>query len=77
MQAKKLGIFTIGGGVPRNWAQQVGPFFDILQNRLEDYFAFRAVSLRHPYLSGAGALGRLKRLHLPGGHILGKICSGK
>ena len=34
MQAKKLGIFTIGGGVPRNWAQQVGPFFDILQNRL-------------------------------------------
>lgn len=32
--AKKLGIFTIGGGVPRNWAQQVGPFFDILQNRL-------------------------------------------
>jgi len=34
MDAKKLGIFTIGGGVPRNWAQQVGPFFDILQNRL-------------------------------------------
>ena len=34
MAAKKLGIFTIGGGVPRNWAQQVGPFFDILQNRL-------------------------------------------
>jgi deoxyhypusine synthase len=34
MQARKLGIFTIGGGVPRNWAQQVGPFFDILQNRL-------------------------------------------
>ncbi|MBM3200176.1 deoxyhypusine synthase [Candidatus Woesearchaeota archaeon] len=23
--AKKVGIFTIGGGVPRNWAQQVGP----------------------------------------------------
>ncbi|MBW1917936.1 MAG: deoxyhypusine synthase family protein [Deltaproteobacteria bacterium] len=35
LKAKKLGIFTIGGGVPRNWAQQVGPFFDILQNRLE------------------------------------------
>lgn len=34
MQAQKLGIFTIGGGVPRNWAQQIGPFFDILQNRL-------------------------------------------
>lgn len=34
LQAKKLGIFTIGGGVPRNWAQQIGPFLDILQNRL-------------------------------------------
>jgi deoxyhypusine synthase len=30
----KLGIFTIGGGVPRNWAQQVGPFWEILEKRL-------------------------------------------
>ncbi len=29
-----LGIFTIGGGVPRNWAQQVGPYFDIANARL-------------------------------------------
>jgi deoxyhypusine synthase len=29
-----LGIFTIGGGVPRNWAQQVGPYLEILQARL-------------------------------------------
>jgi deoxyhypusine synthase len=28
-----LGIFTIGGGVPRNWAQQVGPYLDILRKR--------------------------------------------
>ena len=34
LQAKKVGIFTIGGGVPRNWAQQVGPFLEILQYRL-------------------------------------------
>ena len=26
----KLAIFTLGGGVPRNWAQQVAPFVDIL-----------------------------------------------
>ena len=31
---KRLGIFTIGGGVPRNWAQQVGPYTDILHLRL-------------------------------------------
>ncbi len=34
LRAKRLGIFTIGGGVPRNWAQQVGPFVDIINIRL-------------------------------------------
>ena len=34
MKAKTLGIFTIGGGVPRNWAQQVGPYVDITNARL-------------------------------------------
>ena len=34
LRAKRLGIFTIGGGVPRNWAQQVGPFIDITNVRL-------------------------------------------
>jgi deoxyhypusine synthase len=32
--AKRLGIFTIGGGVPRNWAQEIGPFIDITNHRL-------------------------------------------
>ncbi len=31
---RKLGIFTIGGGVPRNWAQQVGPFWEVLGHRI-------------------------------------------
>lgn len=32
--ARCLGIFTIGGGVPRNWAQQVGPYYEIAGERL-------------------------------------------
>lgn len=32
--AKRLGIFTVGGGVPRNWAQQVAPYYDITADRL-------------------------------------------
>jgi len=32
--AKRLGIFTIGGGVPRNWAQEIGPYIDIVNHRL-------------------------------------------
>ena len=27
-KAKRVGIFTIGGGVPRNWAQQAGAFLE-------------------------------------------------
>ena len=34
LDAERLGIFTIGGGVPRNWAQEVGPFVDIMNHRL-------------------------------------------
>ncbi len=34
MEHETLGIFTIGGGVPRNWAQQVGPYLEILSSRL-------------------------------------------
>ncbi len=34
LSAKRLGIFTIGGGVPRNWAQQVAPDVEIANVRL-------------------------------------------
>jgi deoxyhypusine synthase len=33
-KASRLGIFTIGGGVPRNWAQQVGPYLEIIERTL-------------------------------------------
>jgi deoxyhypusine synthase len=32
-RAHRIGIFTIGGGVPRNWAQQVAPYYDITRER--------------------------------------------
>jgi deoxyhypusine synthase len=38
LRAKRLGIFTVGGGVPRNWAQQVGPFVDMLNMRMGTKF---------------------------------------
>jgi deoxyhypusine synthase len=34
LNAKKLGIFTVGGGVPRNWAQEIGPYIDITNHSL-------------------------------------------
>ncbi len=33
-RADELGILTIGGGVPRNWAQQVAPYYDITNARV-------------------------------------------
>jgi deoxyhypusine synthase len=32
--SKRVGLFTIGGGVPRNWAQEVGPYIDTVNHRL-------------------------------------------
>jgi len=34
LRQKKLGIFTVGGGVPRNWSQQFGPFIELRHRRL-------------------------------------------
>jgi deoxyhypusine synthase len=36
LRQKKLGIFTIGGGVPRNWSQQFGPFIELRHRRLAE-----------------------------------------
>ncbi len=33
LKQERLGIFTIGGGVPRNWAQQLGPFIELRHRR--------------------------------------------
>jgi len=34
LRQKKLGILTIGGGVPRNWAQQFGPLIELRHRRM-------------------------------------------
>jgi deoxyhypusine synthase len=34
LRQKRLGLFTIGGGVPRNWAQQFGPFIELRNRRI-------------------------------------------
>jgi deoxyhypusine synthase len=34
LRQTRIGLFTIGGGVPRNWAQQFGPFVELRNRRL-------------------------------------------
>lgn len=38
---KRIGIFTIGGGVPRNWAQQLGPYLEFMENNMGIKGAFK------------------------------------
>ena len=33
LETKRMGIFTIGGGVPRNWSQQFGVYAELLARR--------------------------------------------
>jgi deoxyhypusine synthase len=33
MATKRMGIFTIGGGVPRNWSQQFGVYAELMARR--------------------------------------------
>jgi deoxyhypusine synthase len=34
LRQTRLGILTVGGGVPRNWSQQFGPFIELRHRRL-------------------------------------------
>jgi len=36
LRQTRLGIFTIGGGVPRNWSQQFGPFIELRHRRMKE-----------------------------------------
>jgi deoxyhypusine synthase len=41
LRQKRLGIFTIGGGVPRNWSQQFGPFIELRHRRLGEHVSLK------------------------------------
>ncbi|MDJ0974999.1 MAG: deoxyhypusine synthase family protein [Planctomycetota bacterium] len=41
LASKTLGIFTVGGGVPRNWAQQAPPYLEIVRVRLQKPYPIR------------------------------------
>ena len=57
LRQKKLGIFTIGGGVPRNWSQQFGPVHRTPAPPVGGEPASEALSLRAQDLPRAGVLG--------------------
>jgi deoxyhypusine synthase len=33
LASQRMGVFTIGGGVPRNWTQQLGPYLELRHRR--------------------------------------------
>ena len=71
--AKRLGIFTIGGGVPRNWAQEVGPVHRHHGPPPRHRPAAAALPVRGAHLPGAHALGRPLRLHVFRRRVVGQV----
>ena len=52
-RCKRTGIFTIGGGVPRNWAQQVAPYLDWIRYKFiakSDPSQFFSKDKNDPYI---------------------------
>ena len=41
LKGKRVGIFTVGGGVPRNWSQQFGVFIELRNRRKLDNFELK------------------------------------
>ena len=41
LKQRRLGIFTIGGGVPRNWAQPFGPYCELRVRRAGEDFELK------------------------------------
>ena len=77
LKAKRLGIFTIGGGVPRNWAQQVSPYLEILQERCQRALSLKRAPLWCANMPGTGTLGWIERVYLLGGGFLGQVCCSR
>ncbi len=73
LRQKKLGIFTIGGGVPRNWSQQFGPFMRIAPSPPGRERCPKAISLWPADLSRARVLGRIVRQSLQRGRFVGQV----
>ena len=73
LAAKKLGIFTIGGGRAPQLGPAGGAVPGIAEHPPGGRVAGSALSLRRAHLPGAGPLGRPERLHLSGRGFLGEI----
>ena len=77
LKQERLGIFTIGGGVPRNWAQQFGPFIELASSPGRGRPAAQALPLRRAHLSRTGELGRPFGLYVQRSRLVGKVCSAR
>jgi deoxyhypusine synthase len=61
LRQTRLGIFTIGGGVPRNWSQQVGPFIELRHRRLGENVPLKRYHYGVRICSEQGRRGGLSR----------------
>src|SRR5260370_585013 len=60
LATKRMGIFTIGGGVPRNWSQQFGVYAELLARRGYRKMPLKRYNYGVRICSEAGDLGGVR-----------------
>jgi len=73
LATRRMGILTIGGGVPRNWSQQFGVYAELLARRGYKKLPLKRYNYGVRICPGAGPLGRPERQYLHGSGFLGKV----
>ena len=73
LATKRMGIFTIGGGVPRNWAQQFGVYAELLARRGYEKLPLKRYNYGVRICPEPVNWGGLSGQHLHGSCVLGKV----
>jgi hypothetical protein len=77
LATKRMGIFTIGGGVPRNWAQQFGVYAELLARRGYEKIPLKRYNYGLRICPEPVNWGRPIRQHIYRSRFLGEVCASR
>jgi len=75
MATKKMGIFTVGGGVPRNWSQQFGVYAELMARRGYKNLPLKRYAYGVRICPEPAHWGGLSGSNLHRSCVLGEICA--
>ena len=75
LATKRMGIFTVGGGVPRNWSQQFGVYAELLARRGYKKLPLKRYNYGVRICPEPVHWGGLEREHVHRSGVVGEICA--